>query len=173
MALKKYILFLLINLQFVIFLNAQYNEYSIKASFIEKFARFTDWQSEPEGKYFVIDILGESPFKGELEKMAEKVNLKNKPIKINYIRNYKEAIDCKVLFICSSEKNRLTEIIGFTNPLNILTISDTPGFCKKGVHFNFYIDESQTIKYEVNHVKIKETKLLVDMQLLKFGKIIR
>jgi hypothetical protein len=173
MIIKKYILLLFINLQFVLFLNAQSIEYTIKASFIEKFARFTEWQPPTEGNYFVISVLGESPFKGELEKMAQNVKLKNKPIKINYIHNYNEADNCQVLFICASEKNKVSQIVNFIKSKNILTVSDSPGFCKKGVHFNFYIDDSQTIKYEVNYTTIKATNLMVDIQVLNFGKIIR
>jgi len=173
MALKKYILFLFVNFQFILFLNAQSIEYAIKASFIEKFARFTDWQTPIEGDYFGIDVLGESPFNGELEKMAQNVKLKNKQIKINYIHKYTEAVGCQVLFICASEKNRLPQILNFVNNKNILTISDTSGFCKKGVHFNLYVSDAQTIKYEINYTMIKTSNLIVDMHVLNLGKIIR
>jgi hypothetical protein len=173
MALKKIILLLFIKLQFINFLNAQSIEYTLKASFIEKFARFTVWPTPVQANYFVINVLGKSPFKGELEKMVQTFKIKDKPIKIVYIRNYNEAGSNEVLFICASEKSKIPEIVKYSNSKNILTISDTPGFCKRGVHFNFYIDGSQTIKYEVNHTSIKESNLVVDMQILNFGRIIR
>jgi hypothetical protein len=67
----------------------------------------------------------------------------------------------------------LDDILKLTGSLNILTISDTTGYCKKGVHINFYIDESGTIKYEINITALKKANLVVDMQLLSNGKIIR
>ena len=156
-----------------ILLYAQSIEYSVKASFIEKFARFTDWNAMANDEYFVIDVLGESPFNGELEKIAKKVKIKNRTVRINYIDTYQEIKNCHVVFICGSEKNRITDIMKFIEHQNILTIADTPGFCKKGVHLNFYIDESETIKYEVNPLAFKKSNLTVEMQLLSFGKIVQ
>ena len=173
MIVKKFIFVLF---TFLITVNqpvAQSVEYAIKASFIEKFARLTDWPATSNNDYFIIDVLGKSPFKGELEEVAKKRKLKNKTIKINYIHNISEAKDCQVLFICLSERNELTEILNYTSPYHILSISDSPGFCNKGVHINFYVDESETVKYEVNPTALKKAKLDIDMQLLNFGKIIR
>jgi len=147
-------------------------EYTVKALYIEKFARFTDWKNSIKGEYFVIAILGESPFKGELEKLAKKsIKIKNKPIKIIYVKNIKEAENSQLVFICASEKKNLTEIINHIQKFDILAISDSPGFCKKGVHFNLYLDESE-VRYEVNPSALKKSNLEVEMQLLNLGKII-
>ncbi|MFN8361626.1 MAG: YfiR family protein [Candidatus Kapaibacterium sp.] len=152
---------------------AQSIEYSVKASFIEKFARFTDWSALPSDDYFVIDVLGESPFNGELETIAKKIKIKNRTVKINYIDNYQDIKNCQLLFISASEKNRISAIMKFIEHQNILAIADTPGFCKKGVHLNFYIDESETVKYEVNPAALKRSNLTVEMQLLSYGKIVQ
>jgi len=173
MTVKKTIYVISIFLHSASLLNAQSLEYAIKASFIEKFARFTDWQAPLKSEYFTINILGKSPFKGELEKLAQKIRIKNKPIKLNYINSITQADGCQVLFICSSERNALENILKLTGPLNILTISDTSGYCKKGVHINLYIDESGTVKYEINLTALKKSNLVVDMQLLSNGKIIK
>jgi len=168
----KYIFLAMCALLVPLVIYAQSIEYSVKASFIEKFARFTDWSSLPSEEYFVIDVLGDSPFNGELEKIAKKVKIKNRTIRINYIDTYQEIKNCQLLFICASEKNRITDIMKFIEHQNILAIADSPGFCKKGVHLNFYIDESETIKYEVNPGALKKSNLTIEMQLLSFGKIV-
>jgi len=151
---------------------AQSVEYSVKAMYIEKFARFTDWQKNIDGDHFVIAILGESPFKGELEKLATKTKIKDKPIKIIYIKNIDELKTCNVLFICASEKKNIIEIMKHIENFNILAIGDTQGFCQKGVHLNFYLDDTETIKYEVNPFALKKSNLTIEMQLLSYGKII-
>jgi hypothetical protein len=76
MTVKKLIYIVFIFLHSAYLLNAQSVEYAIKASFIEKFARFTDWQTPIKSEYFTINILGKSPFKGEMEKIAQKLELK-------------------------------------------------------------------------------------------------
>jgi len=173
MRIKRLILLLFIFQHFAALTNAQSFEYAIKASFIEKFARLTEWQTNLPDNFFVIGLIGKSPFNGELEKLAQKLTIKNKPVKIIYYKNSSEIDNCQILFVCTSEKNNLPAIFDICNSKNILTISDTPGFCKKGTHINLYIDELKTVKYEVNPDKLKSAHLIVDMQVLKFGKLIR
>lgn len=147
-------------------------EYSVKASIIEKFARFTEWEPSAIGDSFVIDILGVSPFDGAFERLAAKDKIKNKPIKINYIKDYRDARDCNILFICRSEKDNIREIVKFMRNANTLLVADSPGSSELGVHFNFYIKENETIHFEVNPKALNKTKLRADMLLLSIGKII-
>jgi hypothetical protein len=147
-------------------------EYTVKASFIEKFARFTEWELNAIGDSFVIDILGVSPFNGEFERLASKGKIKNKPVKINYIKDYRDARDCQVLFICRSEKDNVKEIVRWLKNTNVLMVSDSPGFGELGVHFNFYLKDNETIHFEVNPKALSKTKLRADMLLLSIGKII-
>ena len=147
-------------------------EYSVKAIYLEKFARFTDWPDNISGENFIIAVLGKSPFDGELEKLAKKTKIKNKPLKINYLNEISELSNCQLLFISSSEKDRLSEVLQKVEYQNILTIADMPGACKKGVHINLYTDGSGTVHYEINPEALKKAKLTVEMQLLSYGKII-
>ena len=48
-----------------LFAKSQSVEYLVKASFIEKFARFTEWAPNSIGDSFVIGVLGDSPFSTE------------------------------------------------------------------------------------------------------------
>ena len=150
---------------------AQSMEYFVKASMIEKFARFTEWNNQQSDDSFVICVVGKSPFNGELEKMAEKVKIKNLPVKIIYTRDYKKIQACQVIFICSSEKNHLSDIIENCFLWHILSVGDSPGFSEKGVDFNFYYQTNQTIHFEINPKAIEKSGLKVDMLLLNLGKI--
>lgn len=147
-------------------------EYTVKAMYIEKFARFTEWDNGLNYEEFVIAILGNSPFNGELEKITSKTSIKNKPVKIAYIKDISECTNCNLVFICASEKSKLPEISNKISTNSILLISDTNGFSKKGVHINFYIDDEGNVLYEINPQALEKANLTVNMQLLKFGKII-
>lgn len=147
-------------------------EYFVKASFIEKFARFTEWKSSNMGDYFVIGVLGKSPFYNELELLAKKATIKNKSIKIKYITDYHEISNCQLLFVCSSEKENISKIVNYANTYNILIVGDTPGYGEKGVHFNFYFKNSETIHFEINLNALHRSDFKTDLQLLSIGKII-
>ena len=148
-------------------------EYLVKASFIEKFARFTEWAPNSIGDSFVIGVLGDSPFSTELETLSSKTKIKSKPIAISYIKDYRNVSGCNVLFICSSEKNNLSKIISSLGNSNVMLVGDTPGYAEKGVHFNFYLTAKGTIHFEINTKALVSSGLKVDIQLLSIGKIVK
>jgi len=173
MELNKYRLLTIYFLLLLPILNirSQSVEYFVKASFIEKFARFTEWETKITGDYFVIGIVGTSPFHNELEKLSQKTTIKNKPVKIVYFKNYEEISNCQLLFICASEKNNLSTIIKNTSNKSIMLVGDTPGFSEKGVHFNFFLKNNETLHFEINLDALVKSKLKTDMQLISIGKI--
>lgn len=167
----KYIIIIILLFSFSLHSHSQSREYYVKATLIGKFANYTEWNTKLINN-FEICILGDSPFKGEFERIFNKTGIKNKPVKIQYISDYQTKKDCQILFICSSEKKHLNEIISIYNDGNVLLISDTPGFCEKGVHINFYYKQNETLHFEINMPALAKTNLKTDMQLLSIGKII-
>jgi len=151
---------------------AQSVEYFVKASLLTKIAQYTEWDSKNNTEFFEIAILGKSPFKGELEKLASTTRIKNKHIKVKYIQDSNQAKSCQMLFICQSERKNLDEILHAFSTKNVMLISDTPEFSGKGIHFNFYTDKDKTIHFEIDLNALKKSGLKPDLQLLTIGKII-
>ena len=147
-------------------------EYSVKASFIEKFARFTEWKPNSIGETFVIGVLGKNPFSGELEKLTKRSKIKDKSIKVVYIKDYQDIQNCNVVFICSSEKDYILKIIESVGNSNIMLVGDSPGFAEKGVHFNFYVNHQDNLRYEVNLKALIKAGLKPDLQLISMGRIV-
>lgn len=148
-------------------------EYHVKASLIFKICQYIEWSKVQNSEEFQIAVLGKSPFKGELENLASRFKLKNKPVKIRYIKDYKEAEGVQVLFICRSEKKNIRKIIPAFQSKNILLISDSPYFSGVGVHFNFFTESDETIHFEIDLEALKNYGLKADMQLVSIGKIIQ
>lgn len=158
------------------FSHAQEMEYLLKAGFLEKFARFTDW---PEGsdsaradQPFTITVIGESPFQGSLEKLYTTEKIKARPVKIGYISTPAEIDSPHVLFVAGSEKNNLDAILKATRGKPILVVGDTKGFAERGCHINFYITSKGTLHFEINLAKVKESGLHMQLVLLEIAKII-
>jgi len=152
--------------------SAQNLEYFAKASYIEKFARFTEWPAEARKDTFIIMVYGKSPIEAALGKLAKKYTIKNKPISVKYISNIDDAGACNILFIAPSEKNNLNRLLSIVQNKHILTVGESDGFCKKGVHLNFYNTPEGSIYFEINPSKIKMSGLRVDMYMMEFGKVI-
>lgn len=157
---------------------AQPSEYLLKAAFLEKFARFTDWpenhfNQEDNPSFFVISIIGKSPFHGALEQIYTKAEIKGKKVKIQYIDSVDQIPGSNILFICKSEINRLNRLIQFSQKLPILIVSDTKGFAQKGSHINLYIRANGTLHFEINPEASKQAGLKIQLILLDIAKIIR
>jgi hypothetical protein len=151
---------------------AQSVEYHLKASLIEKFARYTEWESNTDFTNFTICIIGKSPFNGELEKMAEKTHIKEKPVKITYANSIDDINHIQVLFICKSERKQCSDIIKSIENKNIMIVGDTKGYAELGVHFNFYLKQNHSVHFEVNPKALRKSRLKTDLQLLNIGKVI-
>ena len=166
---------LLLSIIMVGFINLafnQENEYLLKAGFMEKFARFTTWpkQNKPE---FNIMVIGESPFNGTLKSFYRSLTIKNRNVKIKYVKQLQEIQNPDILFISSSENKRLDEILEYTKHKPILTIADTEGFAKRGVHINFYETEQATLHFKINAKAVKQSGLKIDALLLSYANIVK
>lgn len=155
---------------------SQSMEYLLKAGFLEKFARFTDWPettvpADP-GSPFVISVIGESPLQGSLEKLYATEKIKNRPVTIRYISSPAGIDGSDLVFIAESEKKHLDKLLEVTRGKPILTVGDTKDFARRGCHINFYITAQGTLHFEINLAKVKESGLHMQLVLLEIAKII-
>ncbi|MCT4590584.1 MAG: YfiR family protein [Carboxylicivirga sp.] len=151
----------------------QENEYAIKAAYLEKFARFTQWENNDKIDTFRITVLGKNPFKGELENLANNYSIHNKKITINYANTLNELAETHLLFISSSEDKHLKTIIELTSQKNILVVGETKRCTEFGGHFIFFIADDQTIGFKVNPRRIKKSGLDTDIYLMSYGEVVR
>ena len=79
--------------------------------------------------------------------------------------------DCSILFVSSSERNNLDEILNKVKASPILLIGDTPGYAEKGVGINFYKKGTQ-IGFKINKKAITKSGLKISSELLKLAIII-
>jgi hypothetical protein len=154
---------------------AQQSEYTIKAVFLEHFTRFVEWPESFEitdtSYPFYVAVIGENPFGSILDQVYADQKIKNREVEIQYISTPDEITDCHILFISSSNKKILPEILSRTRDKPILTVSDTSGFAENGVLINFYLDGNK-IKFEINERAVHESGLVMSYRLLSLARIV-
>lgn len=153
-------------------INEQEKEYLLKSAFIEKFVRYTVWPEENKISEFRIYVYGESPIYEALQKLSRRMKIKKLPIVLKTIDSPDEINDCQVLFVPEISEHLLEKIIQKTIKLPVLTVSDHPGYCEKGIHINLFLSEEGNIKFQVNVRRIKQSGLSADMYLLGLGELI-
>ncbi len=161
-------------------------EYQLKAVLLERFCAFTNWPEETgvndPSRPFVIAVIGKNPFlnkftsskipKDWLLHLYQKKTIKGKKVEVRHISTPEEIPGCNLLFIARTNKSKLESILAVAKQNAILTIADSPGFAKRGVHINFYYAKGRKLKFEANETELKGSGLDASFHLLKLAKII-
>jgi len=164
-------------------------EYQIKAAFLYNFLKFVDWPKEKladSNEPVSIGIIGKDPFGNAFAPVKDKEN-KGRKVTIKRFKTFEELkksgekdkslLDremealrkCHLLFISSSEKEMLKEIIDAVKDHSILTVADTQGFLESGGIINFIMEE-QKVRFEINVTNARQAKLQIRSQLLRLAK---
>jgi uncharacterized protein DUF4154 len=169
----------LLQMVFVIFLTCSFSippqeepeEYDIKAAFIYKFTNYIDWDSHLQGSEFVIGIIGNSPISNHLTEIAQTKTIKDKKIVIHQFSKADEISVCQILFISRKTSASIDDILSKVANQGTLTISEKPGYAKKGADINF-IEVDDKLRFEINTKGINAAGLKASSQLLKLAIII-
>lgn len=103
------------------------------------------------------------------EQFKQKAGNKNR-----YLAEYREKYGktlkkCEVLFICSSEKRHVKELVSITKDNSTLTVSEMDGFLASGGIINFVTEKSK-VRFEINLAAAQKKKLKISSQLLRLAK---
>ncbi len=147
----------------------------VKVAYLEKISLLTQWPdsgriNDPL-KPFTIGILGDAPFKPIIKKAFKGRKIDGKTVTIRFLSDYKGIVDCHVLFIAQCSQKELEKILSYCKGKPILTVADTNGFGRKGVHINFFEIERR-LRFEVNVSAMKESSISASRYLLQSGEII-
>ena len=149
----------------------QDKEYQIKAAFLYNFAKFVEWPDTAlsnDSDALNVCILGDDPFGDAIESIKGKT-VKGKKVIIKNYTSIEDIKECHVLFICSSEKKKLTSILMDVRNLHVLTVSDMEEFCGHGGMINL-IPVNNRIGFEINLSAAHRAGLNISSQLLKLAK---
>jgi hypothetical protein len=151
------------------------SEYQVKATYLYNFGRFVQWPSNAtaaKGDSFSICILGQDPFGPTLDSMLAGETLDSKPLAVKRISTPRDAGECRILFISSTEENHLKEILVALDESGILTVSDMPAFSRRGGMIQFVL-EGGKVRFEINLTKAETAKLTLSSELLKVATTVR
>ncbi len=143
-------------------------EHRVKAAFIYNFLRFVDW---PEQGFaganagYELCILGQDPFGDSLAPISRK-RAHNRPIRLHQLTRNADPTDCHVLFISTSEAQRMPAILRRLRGAPVLTVSELPQFAKRGGTVGFVLDQGK-VRLEVNLAAARRAGLHVSSKLLE------
>jgi len=151
------------------------SEYQVKATYLYNFGRFVKWPGTvPAGKgdSFSVCVLGQDPFGTILDSTLAGEALDGKPVVLRRISKPQDAGDCRILFISSAEEKHLKEILTALDESGVLTVSDMPGFARRGGMIQFVL-EGDRVRFEINLTSAESARLVLSSELLKVASSVK
>jgi uncharacterized protein DUF4154 len=154
---------------------AKPNEYQVKATYLYNFGRFVKWPGTvPAGKgdSFSVCVIGQDPFGSILDSTLAGEALDGRPVVLRRISKPQDAGECRILFISSKEEKHLSEILTALDQSGVLTVSDMPGFTRRGGMIQFVL-EGDRVRFEINLASAESARLVLSSELLKVAASVR
>jgi hypothetical protein len=145
-------------------------EANLKAAFIYNFTKYIDWNNYDNSGTFIIGVIGSSPVITSLNEIATTNSVNNKKIEVRIFNKPDEIEFCNILFIPEKNPYPLPSILAKVNK-GMLTISEEPGFARRGTAFNFVI-KNDKLKFETNLKALNQADVKAGSQLLKLAIIV-
>jgi hypothetical protein len=150
-------------------------EYELKAAMLYNLTYFVEW---PPSAYpysqapTVLCILGRDPFGGTLESIASGRVVNGRLLVIRHPQNDKEANGCHVLYISSSERKSIAQILSTLKRASVLTVGEMAQFAAHGGMIQFSLEEKQ-VHFEINLQAASEADLKISSRLLVLARIVK
>ena len=151
------------------------SEYELKAAMLYNLARFVEW---PPSAYSdgqaptVLCLLGRDPFGTYLSSLTSREIVNGRPVQIRRLRNSSELSGCHVLYISSSERKSVPQILGDLKGSSVLTVGDMSQFATHGGMVQFELEEKQ-VHFDINLAASTRADLKISARLLVLAKIVK
>ena len=142
-----------------------------------------DGESGESDKSIILGIIGKDPFQDAFVLLKDN-KAKNRKFIVKYFKGFSEFSDgdekaalhpeieniktSDILFICSSERRYVRNILEPIRKENILTIADTQDFLEKGVIINFTLEKNK-VRFEINTAGAERANLIIRSKLLRLA----
>lgn len=149
-------------------------EYQIKAAFLYNFTKYVSW---PAGKFADEDtplslcVIGDDPFGPVLEQTVAGKTFNGRRILINRLQALDDLKYCHLLFVSSSERERVAQITTSASGAGVLSMGDMDNFAELGGVINL-TKRRNKIRIEINRTAADRAGLTISSRLLKLATIV-
>jgi hypothetical protein len=146
------------------------NEY--RAAAVVLLAKYVDWPAAAlPSATITIGVLGKDPFGGALDRLSGKL-VKGRRLVIRHLADLGELGNVQVLFISSSERERLPEILGAVRDSSVLTIAEIKRFAESGGIIGVRT-QSNRLRFTINPAAAARARLRISSELLEEAELVR
>lgn len=150
-------------------------EYELKAAMLYNLIKFVDWPSAAHSGAQaprLLCVLGSDPFGNSLTSLASKQTLNDRPVQVRHVQNDPSVRACQVLYISSSERNRLPQILSNLQSANVLTVGEMSQFAARGGMVQFALQDKK-VHFDINLDAASHSGLKISSRLLALAHIVK
>jgi len=150
-------------------------EYPVKAAFLYNFAKFVEWPPEAMGASsapLVLGVLGDDPFGSSIDQLVAGKTANGRQLSVRRLKWGQDLGQCHILFICSSERKRVPQILDSLKGTTVLTVGEMEQFSQQGGMIQFVLEQSK-VRFEINVGAADRARLRVSSKLLALAKTVR
>src|SRR5204863_4686922 len=121
-----------------------------------KIAQLTEWPKEAfasDDAPFVLGILGDDPFKSDIEVVNGKL-IRGHKLVVKHCSSTQDAAECQLLFISSSEQSRVPKIIKALENKSVMTVAEMENFTGRDGIVRFHGEATKgglgNLHFEIN-----------------------
>ena len=147
------------------------SEQELKAAYLYNFAKFVTW---PEGAFespaspLYVCVFGEDPFGRTLDGLIQGEKAEGKSLAARRPDRIADLRSCHVLFVSSSERGRLGEILASVRDQNVLTVGEGEEFLKRGGMIAF-VREQTKIRFIIEKKAVEGATFKISSRLMALG----
>ena len=145
-------------------------EDQIKGAMMVNFIKFIQWPDHiihQTGGVITIGVFGNDRFGHALDPIEGRT-VGAYRLSFRRVSDLNQLAGCQVLFICSSESHRASQIVSKVYGLPILTIGEDEDFLHSGGIIRFYTDKNH-IRFEINKTAALEADLKISAKLIEIA----
>lgn len=156
--------------------NIDATEISQKSEFILDLIDNVEWPPRAISKgedTLTVSIVGKSPLKEELSRLAEAKSTDKRKIEIRTVSVDDDLSSCQIVFLSGNDRGQLAKLFKKISGLPILTVSDVEGFFHYGVMIELLEsknEEDSKIDFAVNKMVLRDAGLKIHEKFLKKAK---
>lgn len=143
--------------------------HDVTAAYLFNFSKFVEW---PEGAFagtgdpITICVLGESPLASLLDDAVKGKQVNGRELVVRETSSIARTAGCHIVFIASSERGRLEDVLAELADRPVLTVSNAQSVADRGAVIGLTLEDSR-VRFEVNLAAAGRARLKLSSQLLK------
>jgi hypothetical protein len=133
--------------------------------------QYTTWQGALSlSDEVAVCVLGDDPFGAALDLLTGRVSRGRRVV----VRRFLEATSargCHVVFVSASGRGRLADVLPVLHGAGALTVSDAPGFARRGGMVRLYADGPR-VGLEVNLDALRRGRVRLSSRVLRLARVV-